>query len=81
MVHPLPTLDVRQIEDPNNPGDGFLGRIRRWILEHGEAPTVRETARTTGLSSTASVAYQHQQLEERGETAREAGRRSARIGH
>ncbi|NMI54225.1 MULTISPECIES: helix-turn-helix domain-containing protein [unclassified Streptomyces] len=24
MVHPLPTFDVRQIEDPNNPGHGFL---------------------------------------------------------
>ncbi|MFF3663883.1 LexA family protein [Streptomyces olivochromogenes] len=39
-------------------------------------------ARTVGLSSTAAVAHQLQQLEERGEITREAGRhRSARIGH
>lgn len=24
LVHPLPTFDIRQIEDPNQPGNGFL---------------------------------------------------------
>ncbi|MFF4733543.1 hypothetical protein ACFY3M_51880 [Streptomyces mirabilis] len=48
----------------------------------GEPPDMREIAHTVALSSTASVAYQLGQLEERGEITREAGRhRSARIGH
>ncbi|MET7609442.1 MarR family transcriptional regulator [Streptomyces avermitilis] len=73
MRRKLEYLSARQQE--------ILACIRRWIVEHGEAPTVREIARTVGLSSTSSVAYQLRQLEERGEITREAGQhRSARLG-
>ncbi|MFJ9968166.1 LexA family protein [Streptomyces avermitilis] len=63
MRRKLEYLSARQQE--------ILACIRRWIVEHGEAPTVREIARTVGLSSTSSVAYQ---LEERGEITRGAVR-------
>ncbi|WP_030622367.1 LexA family protein [Streptomyces sclerotialus] len=43
-----------------------LACIRGWIVEHGEAPTVREIGRRVGLSSPSSVLYQLRQLEARG---------------
>jgi hypothetical protein len=43
----------------------ILRCIRRWIEEHGEAPSLRQLADDIGLSSTASVAYHLGNLEER----------------
>ncbi|MFE0044349.1 LexA family protein [Streptomyces albireticuli] len=40
--------------------------IQEWITEHGEGPSVRETGERVGLSSTGSVAYHLDRLEERG---------------
>ncbi|MFJ3439246.1 hypothetical protein ACIPMU_37710 [Streptomyces cyaneofuscatus] len=42
-------LSVRQ--------EAILRLIRSWIIEHGEAPTVRQIGPRVGLSSTSSVAY------------------------
>ncbi|MEV8231294.1 hypothetical protein AB0P41_35510 [Streptomyces sp. NPDC079167] len=36
-----------------------------WIIEHGEAPTMREIGARVGLASTGSVAYQLGRLEAR----------------
>ncbi|MFF3313004.1 LexA family protein [Streptomyces sp. NPDC002952] len=71
----------RKLEYLSARQEAILSCIRHSIVEHGEAPTVREIARTVGLSSTSSVAYQLRQLEKRGEIRREGRRpRSARLG-
>ncbi|MFD8110039.1 LexA family protein [Streptomyces microflavus] len=51
-------LSVRQ--------EAIMRRIRSWIIEHGEGPTIRQIGASVGLSSTSSVAYQLAQLEKRG---------------
>ncbi|MBD2835183.1 hypothetical protein ID871_32235 [Streptomyces pratensis] len=52
------TLSTRQI--------AILRVIGDWIIEHGEAPTVREIGARVGLASTSSVVYQLGRLEARG---------------
>ncbi|MFF3313530.1 winged helix DNA-binding protein [Streptomyces sp. NPDC002952] len=72
----------RKLEYLSARQEAILSCIRREIVERGEAPTVREIARTVGLSSTSSVAYQLRELERRGEITREARRsRATRLGH
>ncbi|MFJ9558458.1 LexA family protein [Streptomyces fuscichromogenes] len=44
----------------------ILAWIRCWVAEHGEAPTLRQIGHAVGLSSTASVRYQINKLEEVG---------------
>ncbi|MFK0160864.1 LexA family protein [Streptomyces sp. NPDC090493] len=44
----------------------ILAWIRGWVAEHGEAPTLRQIGQAVGLSSTASVGYQINKLEEAG---------------
>ncbi|MFB7435219.1 hypothetical protein ACFCZ5_28180 [Streptomyces microflavus] len=41
-------LSVRQ--------EAIMRRIRSWIIEHGEGPTIRQIGASVGLSSTSSVA-------------------------
>ncbi|MET9648604.1 LexA family protein [Streptomyces syringium] len=54
--------------------------IREWIVEHGEGPSVREIGEQVGLSSTGSVAYHLDRLEERGMISRSDRRwRSCRL--
>jgi repressor LexA len=72
----------RKLEYLSARQEAILSCIRREIVERGEAPTVREIARTVGLSSTSSVAHQLRELEKRGEISREARRpRATRLGH
>ncbi|MEV6949996.1 MarR family transcriptional regulator [Streptomyces sp. NPDC051172] len=42
----------------------ILTWVRRWVAEHGEAPTQRQIGQAVGLSSTGSVSYQLAKLEE-----------------
>ncbi|MFI0742421.1 LexA family protein [Streptomyces sp. NPDC021100] len=58
----------------------ILCTIRESIAEHGEAPTIREIADQVGLSSTGTVAYHLDRLEERGLISRERRWRSVRLG-
>ncbi|WP_369248064.1 LexA family protein [Streptomyces sp. R41] len=44
----------------------ILECIRDWVAEHGEAPSMREIGDCVGLSSTASVGYQLDRMEELG---------------
>lgn len=44
----------------------ILECIRDWVAEHGEAPSMREIADRVGLSSTASVGYQLERMEQLG---------------
>ncbi|WP_171109420.1 MULTISPECIES: hypothetical protein [Streptomyces] len=48
--------------------------IRKWISEHGEAPTVVEIGQAVGLRSRASVHEQLVKIEEKGAIVREPGR-------
>ncbi|MFG3179841.1 MarR family transcriptional regulator [[Kitasatospora] papulosa] len=58
----------------------ILRVIGDWIIEHGEAPTVREIGARVGLASTGSVAYQLGRLEARGLIRRTGHRwRSCRL--
>ncbi|MEV8547280.1 hypothetical protein [Streptomyces sp. NPDC051572] len=53
----------------------ILKCVRAWIADQGEAPTLRQIAEEVGLSSTGSVTYQINRLEELGILARrEKGR-------
>lgn len=52
----------------------ILRCVEEWIAEYGEWPTIREIGQEVGLSSTSSVAYQLQRLEQRGVISRD-GRR------
>jgi len=44
----------------------ILECIRDWTAEHGKAPSMREIGRRVGLSSTGSVAYQLDRMEQLG---------------
>ncbi|WP_371598549.1 LexA family protein [Streptomyces sp. NBC_00564] len=44
----------------------ILQCIRDWVADRGETPPMREICRTVGLSSTGSVAYQLDRMEELG---------------
>lgn len=61
---------VQELEEAENRLTGqqqrILTCIRDWIAEHGEAPTLRQTGQTVGLSSTGSVSYQITKLERLG---------------
>ncbi|MGQ4339904.1 MarR family transcriptional regulator [[Kitasatospora] papulosa] len=60
--------------------EAILRVIGDWIVEHGEAPTVREIGARVGLASTGSVAYQLGRLEARGLISRTGHRwRSCRL--
>ena len=56
--------------------DKILAFVRQFTLENGYAPSVREIGAAVGLRSTASVSYQLQQLQQRGELS--AGDRKGR---
>lgn len=43
--------------------EAIMRVIRSWIVEHGQAPTIRQIGERVGLSSTSSVAYQLGRLE------------------
>ncbi|MFF9639790.1 hypothetical protein ACF1D2_35075 [Streptomyces bacillaris] len=46
--------------------EAIMRVIRSWIVEYGQAPTIRQIGERVGLSSTSSVAYQLGRLEEWG---------------
>ncbi|QIB49481.1 LexA family protein [Streptomyces aureoverticillatus] len=50
---------------------------REWVAAYGEAPTMRELARVSGLNSTSSVHYQLERLREQGILVETRGRRSS----
>jgi repressor LexA len=53
----------------------MLRCIRQYVVEHGQAPTVREIGEAVGLRSKASVHYQLSELEVKAVIVRETGRR------
>ncbi|MEV4741582.1 winged helix-turn-helix transcriptional regulator [Streptomyces sp. NPDC049555] len=54
--------------------EAIMKAIKEWIAEQGVAPSVREIGERVGLSSSASVAYHLDRLQERG-LIRRSGRR------
>ncbi|MFG2142591.1 hypothetical protein ACGFRG_00065 [Streptomyces sp. NPDC048696] len=54
---------------------------REWVVEHGEAPSVRELAAAVGVSSPSSIAYQLRRMRERGVAVETRGRPSGRCPH
>ncbi|MER5602992.1 helix-turn-helix domain-containing protein [Streptomyces sp. NPDC002265] len=58
----------------------ILGHIRRAIVDRGEALSVRELGAALGLSSTSTVVYHLQNLEQRGALTRDGlGWRTCRL--
>ncbi|MFD7879260.1 LexA family protein [Streptomyces sp. NPDC059766] len=58
----------------------ILGHIRRAIVDRGEALSVREPGAALGLSSTSTVVYHLQNLEQRGALPRDCpGWRTCRL--
>ncbi|MFF4749121.1 LexA family protein [Streptomyces sp. NPDC002514] len=51
----------------------ILACIREWVAARGETPSMREIGRKVGLSSTASVAYQLDRMEQLGVIDRDPG--------
>ncbi|MEU1123301.1 winged helix DNA-binding protein [Streptomyces sp. NPDC005899] len=59
----------------------ILRTIRHWIAGHGEGPSIRHIGERVGLSSSNSVAYQLDRLEDLGLISRTGRRwRSCRLG-
>jgi repressor LexA len=59
----------------------ILRALRMWIADHGEGPSVRQSGALVGLSSTSSVAYHLDRLDEQGLISRTGRRwRSVRLG-
>ncbi|GGP82309.1 hypothetical protein [Streptomyces melanogenes] len=57
-------------------------RAREWVVQYGEAPSVRELAAAVGVSSPSSIAYQLRRMRERGGAVETRGRRpSGRCPH
>lgn len=50
----------------SNKSQLILDFVNRFVMENGYSPSVREIGAAVGLSSTASVSYHIQQLEEKG---------------
>ena len=50
----------------SNKSQMILEFVNRFVMENGYSPSVREIGAAVGLSSTASVSYHIQQLEEKG---------------
>ncbi|MGW0579858.1 LexA family protein [Streptomyces sp. NPDC002920] len=70
---------VRELEaienDLTDKQQQILKCIRTWVADHGEAPTLRQIAEEVGLSSTGSITYQINKLEQLGVlTRRDRGR-------
>ncbi|MFI5887986.1 LexA family protein [Streptomyces sp. NPDC051554] len=65
---------VRELEaienDLTDVQQQILKCIRAWVADHGEAPTLRQIAEEVGLSSTGSITYQINRLEQLGVLAR-----------
>ena len=57
-----------------NKGEKILEFIRQFSQEHGYSPSVREIGAAVGLSSTASVSYHLQQLQDKGLLQASAGK-------
>ena len=55
-------------------GEKILEFIRQFSQEHGYSPSVREIGAAVGLSSTASVSYHLQQLQDKGLLQASAGK-------
>lgn len=53
-------------EDLTDRQQQILRCIRKWVADHGEAPTLRQIGEEVGLSSTGSVSHQINRLEELG---------------
>ncbi|MGW0905067.1 LexA family protein [Streptomyces sp. NPDC002853] len=74
MVHTNPTpARTRRSWDITDRQQSVLTCIRNHIVDHGEAPSVREIGAAVGLSSPSSVLYQLRRLEQAGAVARARG--------
>ena len=67
----VPLLSVRQRR--------VLEAIRCFYVEHGYAPTMREIADLSGLSSASTAVYQVRELEQKGWIRRHPGRPRALV--
>ncbi|WTF11661.1 hypothetical protein OHB14_29350 [Streptomyces sp. NBC_01613] len=69
---------VRELEEAEDclteQQERILQCIRDWVAEHGETPTMREIGTSVGLSSTGSVGYQLDKMEQLGVIVRRPGR-------
>lgn len=71
-------MGEREREAPSPRQLQCLGVIRRWWLEHGQAPSVREIADQLGLRSTNAVADLLAGLERKGWVRRAGARHASR---
>jgi repressor LexA len=83
FIYPLPMAKKSVAELPDGPADDngltprqlkILSVIKKAVEDQGYPPSMREIGQKAGLSSTASVTYQLQILEEKGWIRRDAAR-------
>ncbi|MEV0749829.1 MarR family transcriptional regulator [Streptomyces sp. NPDC050273] len=69
------------IDAPTDRQGQILRVIRNWIADQGERPSIRQIGDRVGLSSSSSVAYQLDRLEDRRLISRTGRRwRSCQLG-